>query len=84
MRCTPCPPENKRPPWLRHLPGRVFRSCQADVFLLTVPVRERWEGAEGGEWEQLCTLIRGLFSLCAGAVMRAVHPSDTAHGQEGL
>lgn len=44
----------------------------------------RWEGVEGTEEEKVCTLVPGLFSLHAGAGMRALHPSDTAHEWEGL
>lgn len=45
--------------------------------------RGRWEGAEGGEGEHLCTLLRGLFSPCAGAGMRATRPSDTSCSRDG-
>lgn len=42
-----------------------------------------WEGVEGRREEKVCTLVP-VFSLHAGAGMRAVHPSDTPHGWEGL
>lgn len=41
-----------------------------------------WEGVEGRK-EKVCTFVP-VFSLYAGPGMRAMHPSDAAHGWDGL